>query len=300
MRWARSGAALGASVAVHALVLWALAPHPEPLPSEAGPVRAHVAAIPATRVRLLTRGRVDADVVSVPVSSGTSSRRPSKPAPATAQRPEVDDARAQTPEHTARRSTDSRSSAADSTKHDPLVALRTPVPAAGEPRSAQAGDHSDGARAGTEPEAIREVPGASAAATASEGPTATAASGARAGAAVTNHPVGGSGSEGAPSGAGNMDGAARAQHATDEALLVARLRESAVRCYPEAARRFRMRGAVTLDFCLTQGTQQQATVARSSGQPLLDRAATECVLPGALPVAHVSGCFTVPIRFGEP
>lgn len=78
-----------------------------------------------------------------------------------------------------------------------------------------------------------------------------------------------------------------------------RLAAAARRCYPTAARRFRARGTVTLSFCLDPAGAASTSLARGSGFALLDRAATDCVLPGALPLPGAAGCYTVPVVFGE-
>lgn len=78
-----------------------------------------------------------------------------------------------------------------------------------------------------------------------------------------------------------------------------RLAEAAARCYPEAARRFRLTGEVPLRFCLDgRGTAKAVSLEGSTGSPLLDRSALECVVPGAEPLSGFEGCFLVPVRFG--
>jgi TonB family protein len=85
------------------------------------------------------------------------------------------------------------------------------------------------------------------------------------------------------------------------AALHQRLAAAALRCYPEAARRFRTRGEVVVSFCLDPaGHARQVTPVASSGSALLDRAATDCVLPGALPMPGAAGCYRVPVVFGGP
>ncbi len=79
-----------------------------------------------------------------------------------------------------------------------------------------------------------------------------------------------------------------------------RLASSARRCYPVAARRLRLRGEVGLHFCLTGDGREAGTALRgTTGFPLLDRAARECVLAGALPAPGISGCYDVAIKFDE-
>jgi TonB family protein len=78
-----------------------------------------------------------------------------------------------------------------------------------------------------------------------------------------------------------------------------RLAEAAERCYPAAARRFRLRGEVMLHFCLdAAGATTALGLEGSTGSPLLNRSALECVVPGAQPLSGFEGCFLVPVRFG--
>lgn len=82
------------------------------------------------------------------------------------------------------------------------------------------------------------------------------------------------------------------------AELHQRLADSAQRCYPNAARRLRLQGEVALHFCLSeQGRASAATLRGSTGSALLDRAARECVLAGALPARGMLGCYDLPIKF---
>src|SRR5262249_51913079 len=75
------------------------------------------------------------------------------------------------------------------------------------------------------------------------------------------------------------------------AELHQRLASSAQRCYPPAARRLRLRGEVGLYFCLgADGLAQSQALRGSTGSALLDRAALECVLAGALPAPGIGGC----------
>src|SRR5205814_6259663 len=81
-------------------------------------------------------------------------------------------------------------------------------------------------------------------------------------------------------------------------LLMARLSAAALRCYPPEAVRFRLAGEAKLSFCLSEEGQASAVkLARSSGSEVLDRAASECVLPGALPLPGAAGCYELPVRF---
>jgi len=84
------------------------------------------------------------------------------------------------------------------------------------------------------------------------------------------------------------------------AELHRRLAESAQRCYPSTARRLRLRGEVGLHFCLgEQGRASVASLRGSTGSALLDAAARECVLDGALPAPGIAGCYDVPIKFSD-
>lgn len=81
-----------------------------------------------------------------------------------------------------------------------------------------------------------------------------------------------------------------------------RLQEGALRCYPVAARRFRQTGEAKIRFCVdAAGALSQSVVAATSGSDLLDRAAIECVLPGAAPFlpGAFGHCFTLPVRFQQ-
>jgi TonB family protein len=90
--------------------------------------------------------------------------------------------------------------------------------------------------------------------------------------------------------------------AFDVTALHQRLSESARRCYPAAARRFGLSGEATVAFCLdASGALTSTTLAGSSGQSLLDTAARECVIAGALPFPAdaAGGCYSVPVRFSR-
>jgi TonB family protein len=78
-----------------------------------------------------------------------------------------------------------------------------------------------------------------------------------------------------------------------------RLAEAAARCYPQAARRFRLQGEVPVHFCLdAAGTATALSLEGSTGSALLDRSALECVVQGAAPLSGFEGCFLVPVHFG--
>ncbi len=118
-------------------------------------------------------------------------------------------------------------------------------------------------------------------------------------------PVGGQGhadtigarSSGGAPGPGGTDGAGSG----DPDLLAgihARLAEAARRCYPAAARRYRVTGEVQVSFCLDgRGGVSQVAASRSSGSALLDRAAVDCVVPGAVPLPGPTTCVSVAVQF---
>lgn len=109
----------------------------------------------------------------------------------------------------------------------------------------------------------------------------------------------GAGTGAGTSGAGGSP-ASEDLHARAIATLSSRLSSAARTCYPPAAKRMRLRGEVTLRFCLDGGGRAVSLeVEHGSGSPLLDRAALECVVPRALPVRDAGGCFSLPVRFGE-
>jgi TonB family protein len=88
----------------------------------------------------------------------------------------------------------------------------------------------------------------------------------------------------------------------DSELLHARLADAARRCYPPPARRFGLTGEARVDFCLNQsGGLASTTLSASTGHPMLDAAARECVVAGALPfpAEAAGGCYSVPVRFGQ-
>lgn len=87
--------------------------------------------------------------------------------------------------------------------------------------------------------------------------------------------------------------------ASDDALLAQKLALAARGCYPPQAQRMRLSGDVTVGFCVDDaGGAGRIEIVASSGNPLLDRAARECVIPRAMPTPGVHGCFRLPIRFG--
>ncbi|MGQ0503916.1 MAG: TonB family protein [Myxococcaceae bacterium] len=82
------------------------------------------------------------------------------------------------------------------------------------------------------------------------------------------------------------------------AELHSRLAAAARSCYPSAARRFALKGAVRLKFALDpSGAATSSALEGSTGSPLLDRAALQCVLPRAAPLPALPGNYTVEVRF---
>src|SRR4051812_38116483 len=105
----------------------------------------------------------------------------------------------------------------------------------------------------------------------------------------------GGGRAAAVSGAGS--GRGNSPPASTE-MLMARLSAAALRCYPPEAVRFHLAGEARLSFCLgAEGQASAVKLAKSSGSEVLDRAAAECVLPGALPLPGAAGCYELPVRF---
>lgn len=88
----------------------------------------------------------------------------------------------------------------------------------------------------------------------------------------------------------------------DAASAVHALLAAAARgCAPSLPRSLRQAGTVEVAFCVDQhGRAAGLRVLRSSGSPLLDAAASTCVLPRAEPFPPIAlgGCFSVPVRFG--
>ncbi|MBI3181316.1 MAG: TonB family protein [Myxococcales bacterium] len=103
------------------------------------------------------------------------------------------------------------------------------------------------------------------------------------------------------SGVGGPGGAGQGEaEGPDLEALHRRLAASAKRCYPPAARRFRLKGEVKLTFCIdASGGLSSVELQGTTGSPLLDRAAQACVVQGALPL-KMSGCRPVLVRFAEP
>jgi outer membrane biosynthesis protein TonB len=86
------------------------------------------------------------------------------------------------------------------------------------------------------------------------------------------------------------------------AELGRRLAQSAARCTPAEAARLGWSKdgglAVPVHFCLdAAGRPSDVGLQGSTGSDLLDRAARDCVVPGAVPLPPAPGCYTVPVLF---
>ncbi len=100
-------------------------------------------------------------------------------------------------------------------------------------------------------------------------------------------------------GTGTGPGGGASSGAVDLTGLQRALARSAERCYPQAARRFRLTGEAKVRFCVDEeGDVSALALKRSSGKPLLDDAALRCVVPGAAPLPAPADCYEVPMRFG--
>ena len=84
------------------------------------------------------------------------------------------------------------------------------------------------------------------------------------------------------------------------AALSQRLAWSAERCAPASVVRSARRPVpgVPLHFCLdASGQPSDVGLLGTTGSEQLDRAARDCVVPGAAPLPPVPGCYTVEVRF---
>jgi hypothetical protein len=82
--------------------------------------------------------------------------------------------------------------------------------------------------------------------------------------------------------------------------LSQRLAWSAARCAPAEVVRTTHHAipGVPLHFCLdAAGRPSDVGLLGTTGSDVLDRAARDCVVPGALPLPAVPGCYTVEVRF---
>lgn len=95
-------------------------------------------------------------------------------------------------------------------------------------------------------------------------------------------------------------GPANAGGASLLAVLSQRLAWSAQRCAPPTVVRTARQAVpgVPLRFCLdAAGRPSDVGLLGTTGSEQLDRAARDCVIPGALPLPPVPGCYTVEVRF---
>jgi hypothetical protein len=109
----------------------------------------------------------------------------------------------------------------------------------------------------------------------------------------------GGGASGVPAGATSTAGAADGPVSL-LAALSQRLAWSAERCAPASVVRTARRPVpgVPLHFCLdASGQPSEVGLLGTTGSEQLDRAARDCVVPGALPLPPVPGCYTVEVRF---
>jgi hypothetical protein len=105
--------------------------------------------------------------------------------------------------------------------------------------------------------------------------------------------------------AGTGDGAATGASGDQSSAsllgaLSQRLAWSAARCAPAEVVRTTRHAipGVPLHFCLdSAGRPSDVGLLGTTGSELLDRAARDCVVPGALPLPAVPGCYTVEVRF---
>jgi len=133
--------------------------------------------------------------------------------------------------------------------------------------------------------------GQPAAAPAAGGPSASAP-------AAAPVPTAGQGAGGEPPGGENGTGGSSA--ASLLAALSQRLAWSAERCAPAGTVRLTRRTVpgVPLHFCLdAAGRPSDVDLLGTTGSDALDRAARDCVVPGALPLPPAPGCYTVEVRF---
>lgn len=101
-------------------------------------------------------------------------------------------------------------------------------------------------------------------------------------------------------GVGGSSGAGASSTASLLETLQRRLAWSAARCAPASAVRLARHGVpgVPLHFCLDRsGTPSGVGLLGTTGSDQLDRAARDCVVPGALPLPPAQGCYTVEVRF---
>jgi|KBSMisStaDraftv2_1062788.scaffolds.fasta_scaffold02566_6 hypothetical protein len=130
--------------------------------------------------------------------------------------------------------------------------------------------------------------GPSPGAAAGTGPAVASPGAATAGTSAPADAETGAGAQDAPGGASLL------------AALSQRLAWSAARCAPAEVVRTARHAVpgVPLHFCLdAAGRPSDVGLLGTTGSEVLDRAARDCVVPGALPLPPVPGCYTVEVRF---
>jgi outer membrane biosynthesis protein TonB len=103
-----------------------------------------------------------------------------------------------------------------------------------------------------------------------------------------------------PGGQGMATGTGAPSAGSLLAALSQRLAWSAERCAPAALVRIARRAVpgVPVHFCLdAEGRPSGVGLLGTTGSDELDRAARDCVVPGALPLPPAPGCYTVEVRF---
>ena len=112
-------------------------------------------------------------------------------------------------------------------------------------------------------------------------------------------PQGGSSRQGGGASAGAGTPSGPAQGSSLLAELSERLAWSARRCAPPSSVRLTRRPVpVPLRFCLDgAGRPSEVGLLGTTGSDQLDRAARDCVVPGAAPLPPAPGCYTVEVRF---
>jgi len=132
---------------------------------------------------------------------------------------------------------------------------------------------------------------------------ATAGAGTAPAASIGTSAAGTASSGGPAPGEGNVTAAGGEAAPGGGSLLAAlshRLAWSAARCAPAGVMRTARHAipGVPLHFCLDgAGRPSDVGLLGTTGSEVLDRAARDCVVPGALPLPPVPGCYTVEVRF---
>lgn len=105
------------------------------------------------------------------------------------------------------------------------------------------------------------------------------------------------GFSGATAGSAGRVGSGTAAGSVHGAIL-ARLRARTAGCYPRAAVRRSVEGVARVAFCVGDGGDPEGLrLVASSGSRLLDDAAIDCVVRGAIPLPGAGACVRVPVDF---